>query len=100
MLSDFEVAFLDQHVAVPAVNRWIKLYAPLAFWHVATAFGLFGDAFCFLRNPGGTSDQDDIAALVGMEASSRMRGSSMLDLPRQAHGCQNDVCFGIPWHSS
>jgi hypothetical protein len=69
ILADLLTAHLDLFVAVPACNRWTKLYAPLAYWHVGTVLGYLPSAFAVIaqtmRSETGVLDVD---ALVGIIA--------------------------------
>eukprot|EP00969_Alexandrium_andersonii_P106074 4679592-Alexandrium_andersonii.AAC.1 len=42
-------AHLAMHVQVPALNRWLKLYSPLAFWHVGTCLNYAHVGFQVLK---------------------------------------------------
>ena len=43
--NDINLANLDMAVPVPALNRWLKLFSPLAFWCAGTIGGYLPSAF-------------------------------------------------------
>ena len=43
--GDMIAAHLDMSVCVPAINRWLKLFAPAAYWLVAIVLGVVTRAF-------------------------------------------------------
>jgi hypothetical protein len=67
-MKDLTIAHLDLHVPVPAVNRWVKLYTPLSFWHVGSCLGYLPTSF---RSLSKTFEQDsgvlNVDSLVGLE---------------------------------
>jgi hypothetical protein len=66
--TDVETLLFKTHVAIPALNRWLKLFVPLAFWHVATCLGLLPDGMHALSKRRSVNPVLDIEHLVGLEA--------------------------------
>ncbi len=67
IMKDLDVAYLEVQVIVPAVNRWVKLYTPLAYWHVGNVLGIqesFNQLAYKLKTGRGALS---IEALVGIE---------------------------------
>ena len=54
-----QTAHLDMHTTVPAVNRWTKLFQPLAYWTVGTRVGYLPDSFVQICEP-----RDDVADVL------------------------------------
>lgn len=58
--ADMREAHLDVHVGVPAVNRWVKLGGPLAYFTVGTVMGWLPQSFASIQT---TLAKDDLGVL-------------------------------------
>jgi hypothetical protein len=64
---DLCLLLFNTHVVVPALNRWLKLYRPLSFWHVATCLGILPQGFRTMSLHRPQSMAADVEAWIGME---------------------------------
>jgi hypothetical protein len=65
--EDFALLAFGTRVQVPALNRWTKLYRPLAFWHVVTCLGVLPEGIRLMSTSQSVPGVLDLEEFVGME---------------------------------
>ena len=73
--NDVDEAHLSMGVSVPALNRWLKIFDPEAFWCVGTVANYLPESFEEATRPGNDSRDDNLTAseLMGVGTESTFR---------------------------
>jgi hypothetical protein len=106
IIKDIKLAHLDLSVPVPALNRWTKLYAPLAYWHVGTVLGYFQHSFKKISaalDREGDAEVLSVDALIGMEEEQTYKAKKRLRFKKSAewlHSEHVDIKQGVSKISS